>query len=99
MTRMHYPVGALGTARVCGACREPWRCPGAEQALDPALVTTAAAKETLERPVFPAIGSKPRPLGGHVAVNGHDLERIEREAFELGRDSVLARSAPETTER
>lgn len=59
-----------------------------EKWLSPDLVTTDAAKKLLARPVFPAIGTKPRPLGGHVAVNGHDLAAVEAEAFERGRQSV-----------
>ncbi len=58
-----------------------------DPALSPDLVTTEAAKEMLRRPQFPAFenssGRFRRVLGGHVAVNGHDLARVEKDAHAL----------------
>lgn len=65
-----------------------------EPSLSPDLVATEAAKDLLRRPVFAAIGTRPRPLGGHVAVNGYDLARVESEAYERGITAAKAGETP-----
>lgn len=61
------------------------------------LVTTEAAREIVNRPQFP--DGRYKGPGGHVAVNGHDLRRVEAEAeqrgYEKARREALASTSTE----
>ncbi len=60
--------------------------PPVDPALSPDLVRTVEAKELLKRPLFVTVTKylARGALGGHIAVNGYDLKRVEQAAYDLG---------------